>query len=177
MKIVGRVFRLFFRLMMLTTILGMIGAIVAKRQLPSSADSEADEVRIKAVFEPMNFKSTARKFKGGTIDCWYGGGAVDLREATLDPAGAHLAVRAIFGGGQIVVPDSWRVTSRVVGIGGLGDARAPIGRAEDAPHLTIEGIAVFGGFGVMSELPEATARGLDEAIARRSHHHEPSVLV
>jgi hypothetical protein len=36
----------------------------------------------------------------------------------------------------------------------------------EAPHLTIEGLAIFGGFGVTSELPEAAARGLDEAVAR-----------
>ncbi|HET9521197.1 MAG TPA: hypothetical protein VFO73_09150, partial [Candidatus Limnocylindrales bacterium] len=174
MKVIGRVLMLFWRALMLTTMLGMIAALVAKKQLPSFEDPDADEVRVKAVFEPMNFKSTAKHFRGGSIDCWYGGGAVDLREATLDPAGAHLQVRAIFGGGQIVVPETWRVTSKVVGIGGLGDGRAQVGRPDDAPHLTIEGIALFGGFGVMSEMPEAAARGLEQAMARRGRHHEPS---
>jgi hypothetical protein len=173
MKIIGRMVTLFWRALMLTTLLAMVGALVAKRRLPSSAEPDADEVHVTAVFEPMHFTSTASKFRGGTIDCWYGGGAVDLRGATLDPAGAHLRVRAIFGGGQIVVPEAWRVTSKVVGIGGLGDGRPEIGRADDAPHLTIEGIAIFGGFAVMSEMPEAAARGLDEAIARRARHDDP----
>jgi hypothetical protein len=174
MKFIGRVITLLWRLLMLATIVGMIGAVIAKRQVVPLEDEEADEVRLAAIFGPMNFKSTAKAFRGGTIDCWYGGGAVDLRKATLDPAGAHFTVRAIFGGAQVVVPESWRVTSKVVGIGGAGDGRAQIGRAEDAPHVTIEGIALFGGFGVMSEMPEAAARGLDQAMARRGRRHEPS---
>lgn len=34
-----------------------------------------------------------------------------------------LQVRAIFGGAQIVVPETWRVSTRVVGLGGIGDGR------------------------------------------------------
>ena len=115
---------------------------------------DADEVRLAAIFEPMSFRSTATAFRGGSVDCWYGGGVIDLRDAILDPAGARLQVRAIFGGAQIVVPDTWRVSSRVVGIGGLGDGRPPVEPDDGAPHLTIEGVAIFGGFGVTSELPE-----------------------
>jgi hypothetical protein len=177
MKIVGRVFRLFWRLLMLASILGAIGAIIAKQRLVPLEDEDADEVRLAAIFEPLNFRSTAGHFRGGTVDCWYGGGLLDLREATLDPAGARLQVRAVFGGAQIAVPETWRVTTNVVGIGGIGDGRAPIGRPDDAPHLAIEGFAVFGGFGVMTELPEAAVRGLEGAMARRGHHPEPAVVV
>ena len=173
MKIVGRVFRLLWRLVMLASILGAIGAIVAKRQVVPLEDEDADEVRLAAIFGPMNFRSTAQHFRGGTVDCWYGGGLLDLRGATLDPAGARLQVRAVFGGAQIAVPETWRVTSNVVGIGGIGDGRALVGRPDDAPHLTIEGFAVFGGFGVMSELPEAAVRGIEQAMARQGRHHEP----
>ena len=58
-----------------------------------------------------------------------------------------------------MVPASWRVRSKVVGIGGLGDGRPRVEYEAEAPKLTIEGLAIFGGFGVTSELPEAAARG------------------
>ena len=48
---------------------------------------------------------------------------------------------AIFGGAQIVVPEDWRVSSTVIGIGGLGDGRPRVERGDAAPHLTIEGAA------------------------------------
>ena len=130
---------------------------------------EADEIRLSAIFEPISFRSTSTKFRGGSVECWYGGGAVDLRDAVVDPAGAQLRVRAIFGGGQILVPETWQVAARVRGIGCLADTRPQVERGPDAPHLTIEGIVVFGGFAVMSEMPEAQAKGLERAVAQRRH--------
>jgi hypothetical protein len=166
MKVIGRLIATVTGGLTLASMLGVLAAKAAKDRSEPLDDPEADEVRIRAILEPMSFRSTARSFRGGTLDCWYGGGAVDLRGAVLDPDGALLRVKAIFGGAQIVVPETWRVTSRVIGIGGLGDARPPVERDETAPHLTIEGLAFFGGFGVTSEMPEAAARGLDQAIAR-----------
>ena len=67
------------------------------------------------------FRRTATSFRGGTLDCWYGGGTIDLRGATLAPNGARLDVRAIFGGAQIVVPEAWHVSTRINGLGGAGE--------------------------------------------------------
>jgi hypothetical protein len=173
MNVIGRVAALFTGGLMLASIIGAIAARAAKRQIVRVDAPDADEVRLAAIFEPMSFRSTAAGFRGGTVDCWYGGGVIDLRDATLDPAGARLEVRAIFGGAQIVVPDTWRVSSKIVGIGGLGDGRPPRELAEDAPSLAIEGLAVFGGFGVTSELSEAEARGLAQAIARAGRLEHP----
>jgi len=166
MTVVGRVAAVVTGGLMLASITGAIAARAAKRHIAPVDDPDADEVRLVAIFEPMSFRSLAKSFRGGTVDCWFGGGVIDLREATLDPAGARLEVRAIFGGGQILVPDTWRVSSKIVGIGGVGDGRPRGELAEDAPSLTIEGVAVFGGFGVISEMSEAEARGFAEAIAR-----------
>ncbi len=177
MRFIGRLITLFWGGLMVASIAGMFAARAAKLRIVSVEAPEADEVAVTAFFEPLHFRSTATKFRGGTVDCWYGGGAVDLRDATLDEAGAHLRVRAIFGGGQILVPETWQVTSKVLGIGGLADSRPRIERADDAPHLTIEGVAVFGGFAVASEMPEAEARELDKAIekvSRRRHEALPA---
>jgi hypothetical protein len=166
MNVIGRFAALFTGGLMLASIVGAIAAQAAKRRVIPLDASDADEVRLTAFFEPMSFRSTAASFRGGTVDCWYGGGVIDLRDATLDPAGARLDVRAIFGGGQILIPDTWRVTSRIVGIGGLGDGRPPVDLVADAPHLTIEGFAILGGFGVMSDISESAARELSDAVAR-----------
>ena len=166
MRVIGRLLALFGIGVVVTAVVGAIAAQRAKQDFVSIDDPEADEIRLAAIFAPVSFKSTATSFRGGSIDCRFGGGVVDLREATLDPAGAHLKVTAMFGGGQILIPESWRVTTRVLGIGGIGDARPGIERAEDAPHLTIEGTAIFGGFGVAYEMPEEATRGLEEAVAK-----------
>lgn len=165
MRAIGRLIVLFGGGLMLASVLGTIAASAAKRRIVPLEAPDADEIRVTAIFEPMTFRSTATSFRGGTVDCWYGGGVLDLRDAVLDPAGARLRVRAIFGGGQILVPAAWQVSSHVVGIGGLGDARPRVERTPDAPSLTIEGLAIFGGFAVMSEISEAEARGLSRAVA------------
>jgi hypothetical protein len=174
MNVIGRVAAVFTGGLMVASIIGAIAARAAKRQIVPVEAPDADEVRLTAFFEPMSFRSTAGSFRGGTIDCWYGGGVIDLRDATLDPAGARLEVRAILGGGQILVPDAWRVSSKIVGVGGLVDGRPRVELAEDAPHLTIEGIAILGGFGVVSDILESEARGLSEAVTRFGDRRHPA---
>lgn len=174
MRVIGRLLALFGIGVVVAAIVSAITAHRARREFLPLDDPGADEIRLAAFFEPISFRSIAKSFRGGSIDCRFGGGVIDLRDATLDPAGAHLKVTAMFGGGQILVPEGWRVTSRVFGIGGAGDSRPRIERPEDAPHLTIEGTAIFGGFGVAFEMPEAATKGLEEAVAKAAARREPA---
>lgn len=157
--------RLFGLGLLAAWVVAIAGAILAKRRVVQPPDPSADEVDILAVFAPLGFRSTARNFRGGTIELWYGGGVIDLRSATLAPEGAVLTVRAIFGGAQIAIPASWEVATRVMGLGGVGDGRPRIDRASDAPLLEIEGVAMFGGFGITSELTQEAERQLDRMAA------------
>jgi len=166
MNAIRRLAALFTGGLMLASVMGAIAARAAKQRIVTVDDPDADEVRLTAIFEPISFRSAASSFRGGTVDCWYGGGVIDLRDATLDPAGALLRVRALFGGAQILIPATWKVSTKVVGIGGVGDGRRRGEIAPDAPHLSIEGVALFGGFGLTSEISDDAARGLEEAIAR-----------
>ena len=127
-------------------------AMNLKRSLVPTTDPAADEIVAVAIFEPLDFHSTSRNFRGGRLECWYGGGVLDLRDAALAPEGATLQVRAVFGGGQILVPSDWKVVSTVRGAGGLQDIREAKGYAADAPELVIEGTLIAGGFAVSSEL-------------------------
>ena len=128
-----------------------------KRTLVPTTDPSADEIVAVAIFGPLEFHSTSRNFRGGRLECWYGGGVLDLRDAVLAPEGATLQVRAVFGGGQILVPAAWKVVSTVRGMGGLQDIREAKGYAADAPELVIEGLLVAGGFAVSSELEDGAA--------------------
>jgi hypothetical protein len=171
MGLIRRLFTLFWTGLVLAMIVGVIGALAARRRVVPAPDPEADEVELRAIFQPFHFESRATAFRGGKVECWYGGGIIDLRNATLDPAGAHLEIRTIFGGGQIIVPESWDVAASVKGIGGVGDARAQTARDRDAPRLSISGLVMFGGLAVMSDVPEDELRGLDEQIQRWARHN------
>ncbi len=132
-------------------VVGALAALRVKSQIGPNTDESADEIFASAIFGPLAYHSTSTQLRGGSLELWYGGGDLDLRDATLDPAGATLRVRAIFGGGQILVPATWRVVANTRGLGGLQDTRDTGDLADDAPTLTIDGLLVAGGFAVMTE--------------------------
>jgi hypothetical protein len=74
-----------------------------KRRLSPDARRERRRDHGRGDLRSLAFHSTSQAFRGGEVECWYGGGVIDLRDAQLAPEGATLRVRAIFGGGQIVV--------------------------------------------------------------------------
>ena len=87
MKVIGRLFGLLTGGLMLASIVGMLAARAAKQHIEPLDTPDADDVRLVAILEPMSFRSTATSFRGGSVDCWYGGGVIDLRDAVLDPTG------------------------------------------------------------------------------------------
>lgn len=141
-------------------IVGAIAAMKAKQAIGPDSDASADSFTVSAIFGPLAYRSTATQLREGRLECWYGGGVLDLRGATLAPEGATLQVRAIFGGGQILVPADWRVVTSVRGLGGVQDARPAQGRPDVALELTIEGLVFAGGFAVMSDLDDDQAEWL-----------------
>ena len=161
-----------FRLVIFGWIVGMITAAFAalslKRRLSPTLDESADEITAVAIFGPLAFHSTSKAFRGGEVECWYGGGVIDLRDAQLAPEGATLRVRAIFGGGQIVVPPTWKVVARVTGLGGIQDIRVAQGHAAIDPELVIEGTLVAGGFAVSSEVAEEQQEWLSAVKERQA---------
>lgn len=156
---IGRFVRLIVGAFIATTVVAAIAAAVAKRQFVSSGTADSDEIDLVAIYDSAALKSTSQAFRGGSVLAWFGGVDLDLRGATLDPAGADLTVRAIFGGGRVIVPDDWVVDIRIGSIaGGAGDARPPRVRPPDAPLLVIDGFALFGGVGIDSVKAESETR-------------------
>jgi len=138
--------------------LGMLAAVgcalYARSRLTSSGEPDSDSIELVGIFGGFEFESRATAFRGGTLLAWFGGGTLDLRNATLAPEGARLTVHALFGGAQVVVPDGWDIDRRLIGIaGGLGDDRPDHAHphTHERPVLTIDGWAAFGGVGVSAE--------------------------
>jgi hypothetical protein len=122
-------------------------AAFVKRAVPSRGDEDSDELALVAVFDGIDLKSRAEAFKGGSMFAWFGGIAVDLRDAELAP-GARLSVHTLFGGIAIKTPPSWRLESNVKALMGGIDAQTPTQNDPNAPVLTLEGVALFGGIAV-----------------------------
>jgi len=139
--------------------LGAVGGVagaaaVVKRVLSSSGDEQSDEVALVAIFDGVELKSRASAFTGGSLLAWFGGVAVDLREATLAP-GARLSVHSLFGGVAIRVPPGWRIESSLHALAGGVEVRSSEPDDPAAPTLTVEGLALFGGIAVGARAADA----------------------
>jgi hypothetical protein len=129
-------------------------AAVMKRVLPSRGDADSDEVALVAIFDGAKLQSRSQAFRGGSMLAWFGGVAVDLREAQLAP-GAHLSLHSLFGGIAIRVPTGWRVESNAGALAGGVSVDVPDPEDPDAPTLTIDGFAAFGGIAVGARVADA----------------------
>ncbi len=134
---------------------GLLGAAaLMKRVFPSQGDADSDEVALVAIFDGIELESRAKAFRGGSMFAWFGGIAVDLREATLAPD-AELTLNTLWGGIAIRVPPEWRVESKAKALGGGVAIKPPQVEVPDAPRLQIDGLAVIGGITVGSKSTEA----------------------
>jgi hypothetical protein len=128
-----------------------LAAVSLKRKAPAPPGTAADEIDLVAIMTGEEYASSAAAFRGGRVVCWYAGVDVDLRDATLDPAGARLDVRTIFGGTRVVVAPG--VPVRVSGpaiFGGVMDSTEAAEPTPQAPGLEITGFTVFGGLQVIA---------------------------
>ena len=151
---------------LLTFKLGALVGIAAaaafvRRAVPSRGDEESNELALMAVLNGIELESRAGAFTGGSMLAWFGGIAVDLRAAALAP-GARLLTNTLFGGIEITVPPGWRIESNVKAL--IGGVAAPTATTDDpeAPVLTVEGTALFGGIAVAVKADGASAGGTIE---------------
>jgi hypothetical protein len=124
---------------------GFAGAAALMRGVVSSrGDADSDELALVAIFNGIELASQSAAFSGGSVLAWFGGVALDLREATLAP-GAQIDVRAMFGGVAIRVPPTWRIEAHGTAVAGGWDASAARPADPEAPTLLVNVVAVLGG--------------------------------
>jgi hypothetical protein len=134
-------------------------AAIAKRHLVSRGAEDDDQVDLVVIFDGLEFTSRARAFRSGSILTWYGGATIDLTDARLDPAGAVLEARTVFGGLQLIVPPAWPVDLQVVGFAaGVADTRDPGAIDPSGPRLLLTGWAMAGGVAVIKGGAERSAQ-------------------
>ncbi|GAA0907149.1 DUF1707 SHOCT-like domain-containing protein [Streptomyces thermoalcalitolerans] len=123
--------------------------------------------------------------KGGWVvpkrfNCFtfWGGGTVDLREASFADREVEINCVAIMGGVDVIVPPGVEVVVRGVGIMGGFDHREDGVPAEPgAPRVIVTGVAFWGGVGVRRKLTAAQRRHLKEErrrekLARKENRRE-----
>ena len=105
------------------------------------------------VFSGGERQIVSQNFKGGKVSAVFGGIELDLTKAKLAPGRNELEIACVFGGAEIIVPDSWFVTVEVTPVlGGFSDSRklSPGRTMDTTSQLVIKGAVVFGGGEVKS---------------------------
>jgi hypothetical protein len=165
LRLAGRLIGFLVASFFLGIVASAIAAAVAKRRLVSIGGPEDDEVELVAIFGSLDFRSVARSFRRGSLLSWFAGTQLDLRGATLDPAGGDLEVRTIFAGTNVVVPEGWRVSVDGPAIFGANSARTGPEPEPGAPELRIRALALFGGTSVSAEAWDLAASEKTVVIA------------
>jgi predicted membrane protein len=123
---------------------------VAGARLGWGAQGTPGNCNMFSIFGGSNRKVSG-DFKGADLVAIFGGGGLDLRNATMTADEAVVNVNAIFGGFEIRAPETWLVEVHVAGVfGGHEDkTHQPDLRLVPNPkRLIVRGATIFGGLGV-----------------------------
>ena len=89
-----------------------------------------------------------KEFRGGRLTAIFGGFKLDLSRAEMQANEATIEANAVFGGGEILVPETWHVILHGSGIFGGYDNKTRYFQpdsSQPSKTLTVKGSAVFGG--------------------------------
>ena len=123
-----------------------IGGLLMARKL-TSGDESSDDFQVAVIMGGKVFQSYAGRLRSATAITVLGGMTVDLREATLDPAGARLELKTTMAGIEVRVPDHWsvQVDQQSDGTQLEVDLPSPESLPQDAPRLHIRAVTRMGG--------------------------------
>ncbi len=122
-----------------------LAALVVRKRVPAFGEEDDAEFSVVASMDGTVFEAKTKQLAEARATAFLGGVELDLMDADLVP-GAHLTLRAVLGGIDVVVPAHWRVVvmGRAV-MGGIGNLTDPDAAVEEAPLLLVDALAVMGG--------------------------------
>jgi hypothetical protein len=111
-----------------------------------------DMLETTSVFAGVRKNVISKDFKGGEVNCFFGGAVINLSQADINGK-VVLEVNAVFGGAKLIVPQHWVIQSAdlVSVMGGIDDKR-PVQNVITNPDkiLVLKGTAVFGGIEILN---------------------------
>jgi hypothetical protein len=130
-----------------------VAGIVLSRAFEGEGTASDDDFKLMAIMDGRAVTSEAGSLRTGTAIACMGGIDIDLRGATLDPGGAHIALKAFMGGIRLLVPATWKVYVDVDSRAGGIEIKTsdPESLGEDASRITVEAITRAGGILIATE--------------------------
>lgn len=128
----------------------MVMRALQKKRIPTQGPLNPEHyVQGTAIFCGAKRRVVSQAFEGGEFTAIFGGFEADLRGAV--PAGnqVRMDVFALFGGGQLKIPETWVVVNHATALfGGIDDkTQDDYSKGADpaAPRLVLTGVVLFGG--------------------------------
>lgn len=119
----------------------------------SQASSAADEyIETSAVLGSVRKNVITKNFKGGEINCVFGGGEINMTQADFTGI-IQLELNAVFGGMRLIVPSHWEIKSELTAVLGSVEDKRIVQRSissDSTKFLILKGTAVFGGIEILS---------------------------
>lgn len=110
-----------------------------------SNKSSEDYLDVNSVFGSAEKSMFTKSFKGGNINCAFGGAKINLSQADLEEK-AVLNISVAFGGAEITVPANWQVQNDLTAIlGGIEDKRRMTTADDRKKTLILRGGIFCGG--------------------------------
>jgi predicted membrane protein len=130
----------------------VLHALKRHRKVSAKLQKSEDFAHGMAILSAYAYKPNIGQFDGGELTAIFGGFELDLRNTTMKHDSARIDVFAMFGGGEIRVPEGWDVSVRVSALAGGVENKTPGSPAVDSrnPKLLITGSVLFGGISVKS---------------------------
>ncbi len=120
--------------------------ILQGKPMIATPHSTLSEFNATYVFSGTDRKVEVQNFRGGKISAVFGGFKIDLTRSGLEGNEVVLQVDAVFGGGEIIVPETWAVIVDGTGVfGAFEDQTHRPSDSQPTKILRITGAAVFGG--------------------------------
>lgn len=124
-------------------------ALLWKALTPAQEETANAEPESFTIFGGVERRISDPAFTGTEMTAILGGYKVDLRKAQIAGEKAVITATAIFGGIELLVPESWIVDLHGAPIfGGYNDETVHREGAIPAPRLVIEGFVMFGGISI-----------------------------
>ncbi len=112
--------------------------------------SAADTLSALAFVGHVEKTSVSKNFQGADLTAIMGGCTIDLSGADIGSGGAVVDAFAFWGGIEIVVPEDWVVTNKVLPLlGGSEDKSRAIAGA--SKQLLVRGTAIMGGITIVNQ--------------------------
>lgn len=114
---------------------------------PGATEAVDDTFERVVVFMGFNRRITSRHFRYGKVSAIVGGFHLDFTGAEMEGSQAVLQIEAVFGGGEVRIPPTWRVSVRAHEIAGafVDETYSRPDPTAPAKLLVIYGTTVFGG--------------------------------